>query len=194
MLRHPRGGQRIADGILQRLAWLAGDLQQSTMISGIEDRKLRTTLQLLSGAVSFTVLQQYEDPGVELWNQAFERCLHVRKGPPGLDLDVFDLYRSRDDDRIRHKSPHTAIGAEGSDDWLGINGSRSAGCLLDRGPDLLRRERHVEMRDAEWRQRIEHGVHDRRRCADRAALADPLHSERIGGGRSLLELRSEGRE
>ena len=50
------------------------------------------------------------------------------------------------------------------------------------------------MRDAEWRQCIEHCVHDRRRCADRAALADPLHPERVGWGGGLLELRPDAGE
>jgi hypothetical protein len=77
VLRHPRRGERIADGVLRRPAWLAGDLQQSTMISGVEYRELRTTLQLFTGPVAFTVLQQHEDPSVKLWNKAFKRRLHV---------------------------------------------------------------------------------------------------------------------
>jgi hypothetical protein len=68
VLRHPRGSQRIADIVLHCLASLAADLQQSAMISAVEERKLRTALQLLSGAVAFAVLQQHEDSGVELWN------------------------------------------------------------------------------------------------------------------------------
>src|SRR5262249_20275854 len=52
-----------------------------------------------------------------------------------------------------------------------------ATCAPDRGPDLLRRQRHVEMCDAKGRQRIEYGVHDRRRRANRAAFADPFHAE-----------------
>jgi hypothetical protein len=49
---------------LHRFAGLASDLQQSAMISAVEYRKLRTTLQLCSGAVTLTALQQREDLGI----------------------------------------------------------------------------------------------------------------------------------
>src|SRR4029077_12608325 len=66
VLRHPRSSQRITYVVLHRLAGLASDLQQSAMISAVKDRKRWSTLQFLSSAVAFTVVRQYEDPGVEL--------------------------------------------------------------------------------------------------------------------------------
>lgn len=42
---HPSGGERIADLVLHGLARAAGNAQQSAMISGVEDRKLRTALR-----------------------------------------------------------------------------------------------------------------------------------------------------
>src|SRR2546426_8369507 len=45
-------------------------------------------------------------------------------------------------------------------------------------PDLLGRERHVEMGDAEWRKRVHDRVHHRGRDPNRAGLPDPLGAER----------------
>src|SRR5215471_7933913 len=67
-------------------------------------------------------------------------------------------------------------------------------CTLDRGPDLLRCERHIKMRNTEWHERIEHSVHDRRRRADRTAFSDPLYAQRVRRGGCLLELRTDLRE
>ena len=55
------------------------------------------------------------------------------------------------------------------------------GLALQRLPDLLGRERHVEMAHAERRQRIEHGVGDRRRRAVGRQLADALEAQEIVG-------------
>jgi len=44
VLSHATGGERIADLVLDGLTREAGNAQQSTMIPGAEDRKLRTTL------------------------------------------------------------------------------------------------------------------------------------------------------
>src|SRR5215472_13168342 len=48
-----------------------------------------------------------------------------------------------------------------------------------RAPDLLGRQRHVQVRDTEGRQRVDDGVQHRRRDADRARLADALDAQRI---------------
>jgi hypothetical protein len=45
VLGHPSGSERIADLVLHGLAREVGNAQQSAMISGAEDRKLRTALQ-----------------------------------------------------------------------------------------------------------------------------------------------------
>src|ERR1051325_9957285 len=65
---------------------------------------------------------------------------------------------------------------------------------MDRLPDACRRERHVEMRDAEIVQGVKHGVDHGRRRGDRAGFADALDAERIGLGRNLDELRGEKRK
>src|SRR5437899_9743484 len=48
-----------------------------------------------------------------------------------------------------------------------------------RAPDLFWGERHVEVRDAERRERVDDGVHHHRRDPDRPRLADPLDAQRI---------------
>ena len=64
---------------------------------------------------------------------------------------------------------------------------------LDRLPHLLGRRRHVDMRDAERRERIDHGVHDRGERADIAGLARAFDAERIGLGRHRVLLDLERR-
>jgi len=55
------------------------------MIFAVEDREFRTTLQLLSGAIGFTLLQQRQNSGIEPGNRAFQRRFHHRKRLCGLD-------------------------------------------------------------------------------------------------------------
>src|SRR6266511_726741 len=50
---------------------------------------------------------------------------------------------------------------------------------LDRPPDRLRRKWHVEVTDAEWRQRVDDRVGDGGRARDRARLPHPFYAERV---------------
>src|SRR3954463_16465295 len=54
---------------------------------------------------------------------------------------------------------------------------------MQRAPHLLGRKRHVELEHPE---RIEHGVHHRRRRADGAELAAPFDAEKVGLARHAL--------
>ena len=51
--------------------------------------------------------------------------------------------------------------------------------LVEDGPDLLGRDRDVDVADAQVPQRIDHRVGDRRRGADRGRLADALGADRV---------------
>src|SRR6202040_2540504 len=57
VLRHLSGGEWIADLILHGVASKAGDAQQSAVIPGTEDRKLRTALQRLLGPLDVALPQ-----------------------------------------------------------------------------------------------------------------------------------------
>ena len=52
--------------------------------------------------------------------------------------------------------------------------AESAARRPDRRPHPIRRRRHLDLPDAERRQRVEHRIDDRRQCADRAGLARSL--------------------
>src|SRR4029077_4761732 len=52
-------------------------------------------------------------------------------------------------------------------------------CCIHRAPDFFRLKRHVELRDAERTQRVEHRVDHAWRRADRAGLADALDPQRV---------------
>ena len=66
--------------------------------------------------------------------------------------------------------------------------------LLDRAPQAFGRQRHLDMADAERLQRVDDGVGDRRRRADRAGLAAAFDAERIGRARRRLEAEIEERQ
>src|SRR6478672_4404344 len=55
--------------------------------------------------------------------------------------------------------------------------------VLDRAPDPFRRQWHVDLRDAVFRQRIERRIDDADETAGAAGLAAPLGAERVGFGR-----------
>ena len=61
----------------------------------------------------------------------------------------------------------------------GMAGIRTVEVLLDRAPEPFRGQRHLDMLDAERLQRIDDGVGDRRRRADRASLAATFDPERV---------------
>src|SRR6266851_3534362 len=61
---------------------------------------------------------------------------------------------------------HLATGPSTSSTELTASLLRVGAGGLNRGPDLGRGQRHVEVRDPERRQGVEHGMHDRRRGAD----------------------------
>ena len=63
--------------------------------------------------------------------------------------------------------------------WRARSIRKSAGSCaasFDQLPDLLRRQRHIDVPHAERRKRIHHRVHDRGRAADGAGLAHALHA------------------
>ena len=98
MLGHPSGGERIADLVLHGLARKAGDAQQSAMISGAEDRELRTPLQRLPRPSDGPLPQCLWDCGIERRRQVFERRLDLGKRllwtggePVPLPLKAVDL-------------------------------------------------------------------------------------------------------
>src|SRR5438128_3758032 len=65
--------------------------------------------------------------------------------------------------------------------------------LIQSRPDLVRGDRHVDVRDAQVSDRIDHGVDEGRRRADRGRLTDPFSADRVVGRRrdrlAYLELR-----
>src|SRR5512143_1760451 len=71
-------------------------------------------------------------------------------------------------------------------------GSRSGGG--DCPPNCLRSERHVNVRDAERRQRVDHRVDDGGAGADRSGLARPLNAERVGGAGDAVEADIDRRD
>ena len=79
VLGHPSGGQWIADVVLHGPASEAGNAQQSAMISGAEDRKLRTALKRLLRPPYIALPQCLWDFGIERRYQLFERCLNLRE-------------------------------------------------------------------------------------------------------------------
>src|SRR5690349_9493092 len=53
-------------------------------------------------------------------------------------------------------------------------------CIPDRTPDLFRRQRHVDLLDAVFCERIQHGVDDHNEAAGAAGLAAALGAQRVG--------------
>ena len=72
-----------------------------------------------------------------------------------------------------------------------VGRGRSRARVLNRPPDPLRRERHVEVRDAPRLERVDHRVRHRRRRPDRRRLADALRPERVQVGPRLGVMRLE---
>jgi hypothetical protein len=62
-----RGGQGIADLILQRIASAAKSLQQGAMIALLEDRRLWPVLFVLGRALLISAAQHLGDARIELW-------------------------------------------------------------------------------------------------------------------------------
>ena len=106
MLGHPSGGERIADLVLHGLAREVGNAQQSAMISGAEDRKLRTALQRFLRAPDVAFPQCLRDGGIERRHQVFERRLDGFERLRSFEPNVFDLNSSPGSDRIGHHSSH----------------------------------------------------------------------------------------
>jgi len=116
VLRHPGDGERIADVVLQcRPRLSASDPEQCSVISAAQYRKSRKTLKVAPGAFGFTASQQFENPGIELRNRAFERRLNFRKGLCGFDFDMLDVDCSLSDHWVKHSGD--------SDLWL-VGGER----------------------------------------------------------------------
>ena len=104
MLGHPSGSERIADLVLHGLARTARDPQQSAMISGAEDRKLRTALQRFLRAPDVAFPQCLRGGGIERRHQVFERRLDGFECLRCFDPNVFDLNSWLGNDRIGHHS------------------------------------------------------------------------------------------
>src|SRR5438067_2640915 len=66
--------------------------------------------------------------------------------------------------------------------------------LLDRAPQPFRRQRHLDMADAERLQRIDDGIGDRRRRADRAGLAAAFDPERVVRAKRDIRRQHEVRQ
>ena len=62
---------------------------------------------------------------------------------------------------------------------------------MDGPPQHLRRGRHVDVLDAEHRERVDQSVGDRGHRADGPGFAGTLHPERIGLGRHRVRLDME---
>jgi hypothetical protein len=91
VLGHSSGGERIAEFVLHGLAREAGNAQQSAMIPGAVDRKLRTALQRLLRPTHVPLPQCLWDGGIERGYELFERRLNLRKGFCGFDFDMLDV-------------------------------------------------------------------------------------------------------
>src|SRR5690242_9067365 len=76
-----------------------------------------------------------------------------------------------------------------------MTGLPSATGCLNGLPYAIRRRGHVEARHAARRERIENGIHHRRRRADRACLTATLDAERIVSARRPFDrVHLEARE
>src|SRR5215471_5585194 len=89
--------------------------------------------------------------------------------------------------------PHSLHARSACRDRRCIGPIATASCILDRLPDPRGRQRHVEMCHPKRRQGIQYGMHDGWGRTDGAALANPLHADRIGRRGRLLELRANVR-
>ena len=67
-------------------------------------------------------------------------------------------------------------------------GARWPRTRRQRPPNALRRRRHVDRCHAVHAQRVDDGVDQRRRTADRARLARALHAQRIGGAGNFQQI------
>src|SRR5262245_60718371 len=69
-----------------------------------------------------------------------------------------------------------------------LTSRRASPAILNRAPDTLRRDWHVEMTHAERGERVVDGVEQRRQRADGAGLAHALGAERVDLGRHLVRV------
>src|SRR5712671_232541 len=83
-----------------------------------------------------------------------------------------------------------------SNSYIGLSlfGGERGFVLLDRAPQSLGCRRHFDMPDAERLQRIDDGVGDRRRRADRAGLAAAFDAERVVGAQRHVSGQREIRQ
>ena len=75
-----------------------------------------------------------------------------------------------------------------------LAGSSTSSSACDRFPDALGRRRHVDVGDAERRERVDDRVHHRRGRGDRARLADALDAHRVRRARRDRVVELEARE
>jgi hypothetical protein len=99
---HLRCRQRIADFILARVASTAGDLEQRTMITILEDRKLRAVFLFGLGALLVAFTQELADGRIELGDRLLKRPSDFFEFLPRLDLDMLDRDRSRRNGILGH--------------------------------------------------------------------------------------------
>src|SRR3984885_15225 len=67
-------------------------------------------------------------------------------------------------------------------------------CCLYRPPNLLRRHRHFDMGDAEFGERVDHGVDDGAERAGGAAFAGAAHAEPVGRREHFADVGGERRQ
>src|SRR5271156_3965179 len=137
VLRHPGGGERIADLVLQRFSRKAGGAQQPAVVSGTKDRQFRTALQRLVRPHNVAPPQCLGDGGIKHRRQRFERRLDLGKRLRGFDSDMLDL--DWDGGTVGHGSSyslvsecaaliaaHTFCGVSGMSRWATPNGANAS--------------------------------------------------------------------
>ena len=65
-----------------------------------------------------------------------------------------------------------------------------SGRRFDRGPDFLRRYRHIDVTDPKWLQRVANRVHGRGRPGNGRGLATALRAERVGRANGLEGMKA----
>ena len=93
-----------------------------------------------------------------------------------------DVHRSRL--RVRRRTPHGQVGEERRRLRPGVRGGPVLG-FVDRPPDPLGSERHVDVAHPQRGEGVDDGVLHRGRRTDRGRLADPLRAERVVRRRCL---------
>jgi hypothetical protein len=76
MSSHQRGGQRVANVILNSLPLQSGNCQKHAVVPASKDRESGRSLKFLSRPISQAKTEQRPESVVKAWNKRFERCSH----------------------------------------------------------------------------------------------------------------------